>query len=333
MNVQLLIDSIVRQTTVLIAQLATSGGVRAPLAHIANQVFLELSAELDTQGVSRKVSADMFGMALRAYLRKIQRLRESSTDGGRSLWEAVLAFLREDGVVSRRAVLARFHRDDEALVRSVLHDLTESGLVFRSGSGLGTTYRAATDEELGAMRLLSDNGADELLWLIVYREGPLSRGDLTRRSRLSDRALDDALARLVADGRVRKERRDDEDVFASSEFVIALGQSIGWEAAVLDHYQAMVKTICGRLELDAPPTVPDRLGGSTYTFDIWPGHPMEEEVYGSLRELRERAGALRGRVEDYNRQHGVPDEYAEVVFYGGQCVTPKSRSLDEESRK
>ena len=43
MNVQILIDSIVRQTTVLIAELATSGGMRAPLAGIANQVFLELS--------------------------------------------------------------------------------------------------------------------------------------------------------------------------------------------------------------------------------------------------------------------------------------------------
>ena len=39
MNVQLLIDSIVRQTTVLVAQLATAGGVRAPLASVANQVF------------------------------------------------------------------------------------------------------------------------------------------------------------------------------------------------------------------------------------------------------------------------------------------------------
>ena len=46
MNVKILIDSIVRQTTVLIAQLATSGGVRAPLAHVANQVFLDLSREL-----------------------------------------------------------------------------------------------------------------------------------------------------------------------------------------------------------------------------------------------------------------------------------------------
>jgi len=36
MNALVLIDSVVRQTTVLMAQLATSGGIRAPLAHLAN---------------------------------------------------------------------------------------------------------------------------------------------------------------------------------------------------------------------------------------------------------------------------------------------------------
>lgn len=74
MNTQILIDNIVRQATVLIAKLAASGSVRAPLAHIANQVFLELANELSAQGISRKVSADMFGMALRSYRRRVQRI-------------------------------------------------------------------------------------------------------------------------------------------------------------------------------------------------------------------------------------------------------------------
>src|SRR5512147_1431616 len=105
MNVQFLIDQIVRQTTVLIAQLATAGGVRAPLAHVANQVFLDLTRELEAQGVSRKVSADMFGMALRSYLRRIQGLSESSTERGRTLWEAVLAYVGTADVRSRSEVL------------------------------------------------------------------------------------------------------------------------------------------------------------------------------------------------------------------------------------
>src|SRR5262245_21888296 len=114
-NQHLLIDAIVRQTTVLIAQLATAGGVRAPLAHIANQVFLELTNALQEQGVSRRVGADMFGMALRAYVRKIQRLNESTSERGRSLWEAVLAFISEAKIVARHDVLARFADDEDEL--------------------------------------------------------------------------------------------------------------------------------------------------------------------------------------------------------------------------
>ena len=66
----------------LIAQLATAGGARTPLARIANQVFVELAEELEGQGLSRKVTADMFGISLRSYQRKVQRLRESRTEQG-----------------------------------------------------------------------------------------------------------------------------------------------------------------------------------------------------------------------------------------------------------
>jgi hypothetical protein len=63
-NLRLVIDGIVRQTTVLIAQLSTTSGLRSPLAHVADQVFLELAREIEAQGVRRPVAADMFGLAL-----------------------------------------------------------------------------------------------------------------------------------------------------------------------------------------------------------------------------------------------------------------------------
>ena len=42
MNPQILIDAIVRQTTLLIARISTVEGVRSPLGHVANEVFLGL---------------------------------------------------------------------------------------------------------------------------------------------------------------------------------------------------------------------------------------------------------------------------------------------------
>ena len=50
MNTRILIDGVVQPTTVLIAQLATWGGLRAPLAHVAGQAFLGLAKELERQG-------------------------------------------------------------------------------------------------------------------------------------------------------------------------------------------------------------------------------------------------------------------------------------------
>jgi hypothetical protein len=103
MNVTYLIDSIVQQTTVLIAQVATTAGVRAPLAHVANRVFLDLVTEIERQGVARKVVADMFGLALRSYQQKVDATSVDGTaldttqgcssdiKGGRSLDFTVLA--------------------------------------------------------------------------------------------------------------------------------------------------------------------------------------------------------------------------------------------------
>jgi hypothetical protein len=320
-NSKLLVDAIVRQTTVLIAQIATSQGLRAPLAHIANQVFLDLSRSLEAQGVSRKIGADMFGMALRAYLRKIQRLGESSTDRGRSLWEAVYAFLRSSDVVSRHAVTQRFSQDDEELVRGVLHDLIESGLVFSTGSGGNTSYRAATDAELAELGRGRSDQADELIWAIIYNEGPLDRDRLGRSGRLDSETLDAALARLVATGRIETGA---DGAFRARGLRIPVGAPAGWEAAVFDHYHAVVKTICTKLQLELRAQEDDLVGGSTCSVIVWDGHPLEQDVLSFLSDLRASFEALRERVRVTNEGLARPDVVQRVLIYGGQCVTEES---------
>jgi hypothetical protein len=330
MNAQLLIDTIVRQTTVLIAQLATSGGLRAPVAHLANQVFLDLSRELETQGVSRKVSADMFGMALRAYLRKIQRLSESSTEHGRSLWEAVYAFLRaQPTFVSRADVMRRFQRDDEVLMRGVLYDLTETGLVFQTGSGADALLRATTDEELGEMRRVKGARIDELLWAYIYHHGPVTRDELGRVDALRAEDVDGALGRLLTEGRIATEEHPAGTRLFAQRLVVPLGSELGWEAAVLDHFHAMVTTISRKLAGGKSSAADESEGGSTYAYEVWPGHPLEEEVTAALARFRAAHSELRRRVRAHNDAlNEIPAGAYRVVIYGGQHV---SRDTEEEA--
>jgi hypothetical protein len=326
MNTQILIDNIVRQTTVFIAQLATSGGVRAPLAQVADQVFLELARELEAQGVSRKVSADMFGLALRSYRRRIQRVQESSTERNRSLWEAVLDFLSTKSLVLRSEVLRRFRHDDATSVRGVLHDLCESGIVLRLGSGNDVAYRAATTEELKELHQRS-TGSDELLWVLIYREGSLSMTDLERLVAMPDAALSKALSTLVARGSVQQMA---DGRYSSRSLVLPLDAATGWEAAFFDHYQAMVRTLCVRLREGADPRGVE--GGSTYSFNVWPGHPCEEEARSTLQQFRKRCSELRKRVQEFNDANGLPDSYEKIVVYAGQCGIEQDKVDDIETK-
>lgn len=321
MNARLLIDAILQQSTVLVAQLATSGGLRAPLAHIANEVFLDLARGLEAQGVSRKVSADMFGMALRAYIRKVQRLEESTTDQGRSLWNAVYRFLQESGVVTRDDVVRRFSRDDEVVVRGMLHDLTESGLVFVTGSGAHTSYRAATSDELARAHSADDGGADELLWAFVFSEGSVGIDRLRRLGGLATQDLESALDRLVARGLVARDDVAGEPRYSARTLSIPLGAQVGWEAAVYDHFQAVVRTITQKLASKLTADARDAVGGSTFTFEVWPEHPLEREVIGSLARFRRDYEDLRERVRAFNDSNPTPKRWNRVVVYGGQSVT------------
>jgi hypothetical protein len=143
---------IVRQTTVLLAQISTSAGLRSPHSHVANQVFFELARELEAQGVSRNVVADMFGLALRSYQLKMQRLAETAGVQP-SLWQDVHERL-ERSSVSRRELQSHFPLVEAKTMRAILHDLVDSGLAYKSGRGEDTVYGLTRTRSVSAYKTL-----------------------------------------------------------------------------------------------------------------------------------------------------------------------------------
>jgi hypothetical protein len=332
-NTQALIDGIVQQTTVLIAHLATAGGIRAPLARIANRVFLELAEELSRQGVKKNVIADMFGMALRTYHRRVRSVAESETEAGRTVWDAVLDFVREKQPVTASQIKDRFRHDEPSVVTGALSDLVGSGFVYRSGRGDGAVFRIAEAQDFEHASEAGRREANEyVVWLAVYRQGPVARAALLDATRLSEEQLDAALATLSADGRVESSRAADGSAsYRSARFDVPVGASQGWEAAVLDHFQAMVSAISVKLRAGrARAGQRDETGGATYTLDVWPGHPHEAEARGLLAEMRRRVDALRERIDSHNARAQKPARVDSVVFYAGQYVKAEVEDDDDE---
>jgi hypothetical protein len=335
MNTQALIDAVVQRTTVFIAQLATAGGIRTPLSKVAGQVFLELTKELENQGVRKKVIADMFGMALRTYHRRVRELGASRSESGRTLWEVVLGFLREREPVSARDVQRRFEHDDPEILTGVLTDLVGSGLAYRAGVGDGAVYRVADQADFAQLdeeRRVEAN--HYLVWLAVYRNQPAAAQRIAEFAKLPPSACQVALATLVNEGRVSATERNGQLEYTSQRFEVPFGSSQGWEAAVLDHFQAMVTAIGAKLTgRSGCAGAADVIGGSTWSLDVWAGHPLEEEALGTLGRVRAEIEELRRRVDAYAPEGGQRRGKKRVVCYTGQYVVCEGAAATTGARK
>jgi hypothetical protein len=87
----------------------------------------------------------------------------------------------------------------------------------------------------------------------------------------------------------------------------------------------MVQTFCCRLRGETPELKVENLapeetvGGSTYSFEVWQGHPFAAPVLETLAKYRESMSALRNQVEAYNEKVGLPERFEQVTCYAGQC--------------
>lgn len=327
MNVQLLIDDIVRQTTVLIAQLSTSTGLRAPLSHVADQVFRELARELDAQGVRRKVVADMFGMALRSYQMKVRRLDESPNFVVGSLWQRIYADLSQ-GTVTRAHLEKQYRTHTPKQIAATLQDMVQSGLVYSSGRGPDTIFGLTSDADRAQ---LSANDQErmqrDLGWYLVAGGAVKTRAELAAELRLDAPTTDAVVQDLTAEGHVT----ESDGRLHATRFEVAIGAERGWETSVMDHFRAMTTAIAAKVNRPVS-AEDDEIGGGTRTFFVHPNHPDAPEVYALLSETRIRTRELWRRVTDYNAQTPPPENSDRVTFYFGQNVVRGATASDAEDQ-
>jgi hypothetical protein len=216
----------------------------------------------------------------------------------------------------------------------------DSGLVFRSGRGDSTVYRAAEPDEytlaqtVGASRERLDN----LVWIAVYRHGPISLDELENHVPSDESALGAALARLEAAGRIQRSGAVQPTRYESQACVIAESDPAGSEAAVFDHYQAVVTAICTKVRLaKRSPELRELIGGSTYGFEVWDDHPQRDAVLGFLKQTRERAVALRELVAEHNAANETGANSIKVIAYVGQTLAysgaPSRHSIRTDSSR
>jgi hypothetical protein len=282
-----------------------------------------LANEIEAQGVGRKVVADMFGMALRAYQKKVQRLTESASVRDKTLWEAVLEFVGQHAPVVRARVLERFERDGERETIAVLTDLVNSGLIYSSGRGAASLYGVTTASE--RERLTQEADAESLrgmLWGLVYRSPDIDSETMQQLVKCTPELFQTVMDQLVDEGRVNRVQEASQTRYRATHFLVPVGTELGWESAVLDHFQAVTRAIGTKLERGLlRSNSRDVLGGSTLRFQITSEHPYAERVLSTLGRVRAEIEELWQEVSRHNDAHPIAlEERIDVCFYYGQSV-------------
>jgi hypothetical protein len=155
---------------------------------------------------------------------------------------------------------------------------------------------------------------------MVYRHGPITQAQVEQQLRAATDQCAGALERLVAAGHISSDGDSGIPAYTSARLEIPLGQSYGWEAAVLDHFQAMVTAIVTKLDAGTNARPSDLIGGSTWTLEVGKQHPLREEAVSTLARLRGEIEDLRERVDAYNATRPRDELDERVVVYVGQCV-------------
>jgi hypothetical protein len=183
-------------------------------------------------------------------------------------------------------------------------------------------YRIAASDELEVSARTSREGLHHLVWVTVQQSAPVTKPQLTASLALSEEALTRSLDVLCDRGWIRLSARTDEPSYESDGCVLPYDDAKGWEGAVFDHYQALVGALCAKLGTGQKQARrSDVIGGSTFGFEVWPEHPLYDEVLGLLGRFREQAGELRARVAAHNTQHDAEAVLKRrVITYVGQNV-------------
>ncbi|MCA9541565.1 MAG: winged helix-turn-helix domain-containing protein [Myxococcales bacterium] len=309
----------------LLATLATRNPLRMYFADIAGKTLLDIVQVLRHDGISQEAIAASLGLTLNGFQARMKRLKEQHDeppeedgDDRRTLMERVFAFIAdhpdaEQGVPIRQVGDA-FRGVKRDTLNGVLHFLVQSG--FLTAEGRGGRRRLRVERRPHAQ---GPNEHD--VGVLLYREGPLTLAELARRLECSTERAASLLDRLRRDGALVEGESDGEATFAATNYHIPLDHTEGYEAAIFDHFSAMVQAICKKLRLGHHhASLADQIGGATFSLRVPVDDPLYDEVSAFLRDNRVRLESWLARANALREADLVGREVRRFTLYVGQSV-------------
>lgn len=309
----------------LLATLASQNPLRMYFADIADKTLLDIIDVLRDDGISQEAIAASLDLTMNGYRAKVKRLRElygSGTEAGegdepRTLLERVYAFVGDaanDRAVKLGEIRRHFRGVKGDSLGGVLHFLVRSGLLRVTGRGENKVYRVV-------QRIPTDDAGIHDAKILLYREGPLTLGQVAQRLAIGEERAAELLDQIHFDGSLRTNDEGEESTFRVVDYHVPLDTVEGYEAAIFDHLSAVISGICKKVRLGRhAASLADKNGGATFTFFVPTDDPLWDEVSTFLADHRVKLEAWLERARKLSEAglEGRPTK--RVTLYVGQLV-------------
>lgn len=309
----------------LFATLKVNDPLRMDFAGIAQKTVLDIVEGLRTEGLTNHEIAAALDLSMAGFYRKLKDLREtySADDAGArrrmTLWEQLYELVLErSGGDARQPV--RYVTIEQAFpaltaerLGTILRYLVRYGHLSVTGHGATREYRLVEREPAGEATY-----HDAVVTL--YRDGPLSLTDLATRLDTPEATCRAYIERLGSAGKLETLQTADEPaLFRATGYHIEPEASEGYEAALYDHFQAVVRAICKKIRSkDHQARYADLQGGTTFSLDVEVDDPMYAEISGFLAETRVKMERWLDYVTTNPPKTG--QRAVTVTIYTGQSV-------------
>ncbi|MCB9788932.1 MAG: hypothetical protein H6744_19825 [Deltaproteobacteria bacterium] len=328
MNFSNLVERMVPLVAELFATLKVTDPLRMDFAGIAEKTVHDLVGVLRQEGLTNEEIAAALDLSIAGFYRKVKDLREtySPGEGPRrpTLWEHIYDFVLEqsggshDRPVTFLAIEARFPQLSPDRLGAMLRYLVRFGRLSMTGHGPQRRYHIV-ERELPTGATYHD------AVVTLYRDGPLTRAELAQRLEVDEQTCEPWLVRLRDAGRLEETTVGRQPArYRATGYHIEPEEPAGYEAALWDHFQAVVRAICKKVRLGATQaSMGDLIGGTTFSFDLPVEDPLYAELSGFLAETRQRMEAWLVRHGEMEARPGA--RRVRVTIYTGQMV----EELDE----
>jgi hypothetical protein len=163
----------------------------------------------------------------------------------------------------------------------------------------------------------------------VAEPSGLTLAELEQRFPDYTASLDAALRALLRDGRAKRQADGASVRYFANQVTIPIGSEAGWETAVFDHYRAVCGALANKIRIGGAAAAAQAwIGGTTLSFDVYPGHPYEAEIKGLLARIRAEVAEVWQRAAAFNAANPPPEQGLEkVIFYAGQNFISNAQTL------